>query len=85
MEVDDGNHVSPIFAYNALAALLIYLLNSRIPVYVLNALYLAPITLWTYFNYGRPNAPPKSLQNPNQRPKASSTYLSPKSSETLMN
>lgn len=26
----------------------------RIPVYVLNALYLAPITLWTYFNYGRP-------------------------------
>lgn len=36
-------------------------LNVRIPVYVLNALYLAPITLWTYFNYGRPSAPgPKS-------------------------
>lgn len=31
-----------------------------IPVYVLNALYLAPITLWTYFNYGRPEASSKS-------------------------
>lgn len=64
MEVDDGNHVSPIFAYNVLADLLIYLLNSRIPVYVLNALYLAPITLWTYLNYGRPNAPPKPKSTP---------------------
>ncbi len=26
----------------------------RIPVYVLNALYLAPITLWTYLKHGRP-------------------------------
>lgn len=26
----------------------------RIPVYVLNALYLAPITFWTYLKYGRP-------------------------------
>lgn len=34
-------------------------LNVRIPVYVLNALYLAPITLWAYFNYGRPEAPQK--------------------------
>ncbi|KAH8756947.1 hypothetical protein BGZ57DRAFT_944681 [Hyaloscypha finlandica] len=25
-----------------------------IPVYILNALYLAPITLWTYLKYGRP-------------------------------
>lgn len=25
----------------------------RIPVYVLNALYLAPITLWTYLKHGR--------------------------------
>lgn len=30
---------------------------ARIPVYVLNALYLAPITLWTYYNYGRPPPP----------------------------
>ncbi|KZT51127.1 hypothetical protein CALCODRAFT_521551 [Calocera cornea HHB12733] len=28
-----------------------------IPVYVLNALYLAPITLWTYLNWGRPSKP----------------------------
>ena len=27
---------------------------NRIPVYVLNALYLAPITLWTYLKHGRP-------------------------------
>ncbi len=26
----------------------------RIPVYVVNALYLAPLTLWTYLKYGRP-------------------------------
>ncbi len=26
----------------------------RIPVYILNALYLAPITLWTYLKHGRP-------------------------------
>ena len=29
----------------------------RIPVYVLNALYLAPITIWTYIKYGRPTPP----------------------------
>ncbi|KAE9382035.1 hypothetical protein N431DRAFT_360608 [Stipitochalara longipes BDJ] len=28
-----------------------------IPVYILNALYLAPITLWTYLKYGRPEKP----------------------------
>ncbi|KAJ9223412.1 hypothetical protein DTO169C6_4219 [Paecilomyces variotii] len=28
-----------------------------IPVYLLNSLYLAPITLWVYFNYGRPTKP----------------------------
>ncbi|EJT98825.1 hypothetical protein DACRYDRAFT_110713 [Dacryopinax primogenitus] len=28
-----------------------------IPVYILNALYLAPITLWTYLNWGRPPKP----------------------------
>jgi hypothetical protein len=31
--------------------------TNRLPVYVLNALYLAPITLWTYLNYGRPMTP----------------------------
>src|SRR6266511_6243699 len=31
----------------------------RIPVYILNALYLAPLTLWTYLNYGRPGKPSK--------------------------
>ena len=30
---------------------------SRLPVYVLNALYLAPITLWTYLKHGRPMTP----------------------------
>ena len=31
--------------------------SHRIPVYILNALYLAPLTLWTYLKYGRPPAP----------------------------
>lgn len=36
----------------------------RIPVYILNALYLAPLTLWTYWNYGRPSKPePKPLSH----------------------
>jgi hypothetical protein len=35
----------------------------RIPVYVLNALYLAPLTIWTYIKYGRPT-PPSSEQKP---------------------
>lgn len=30
-----------------------------IPVYVINALYLWPITLWTYLKYGRPSKPTK--------------------------
>jgi hypothetical protein len=29
----------------------------RIPVYIINALYLWPITLWTYLKYGRPTKP----------------------------
>ncbi|TKA59244.1 hypothetical protein B0A55_12476 [Friedmanniomyces simplex] len=33
-----------------------------IPVYVVNALYLWPITLWTYLNYGRP---PKAKRDTN--------------------
>lgn len=33
---------------------------NRIPVYVVNALYLWPITLWTYLKYGRPENPVKS-------------------------
>jgi len=28
-----------------------------IPVYIINALYLWPITLWTYLKYGRPSKP----------------------------
>src|SRR5699024_7626224 len=58
MEVDDGDYVSqmPIYARARANA---SSLKVRIPVYVLNALYLGPITLWTYFNYGRPNAPPQ--------------------------
>jgi hypothetical protein len=35
------------------------LIATRIPVYILNALYLAPLTLWTYLNYGRPSKPSK--------------------------
>jgi len=31
--------------------------NRRIPVYILNALYLGPLTLWTYWKYGRPSLP----------------------------
>ncbi|OKL58062.1 hypothetical protein UA08_06600 [Talaromyces atroroseus] len=31
--------------------------DDRIPVYLLNSLYLAPITLWVYFKYGRPRKP----------------------------
>ena len=30
--------------------------------YILNALYLAPITLWTYLNYGRPEKPGREMK-----------------------
>ena len=58
MEIHDGNHVRPA-AYHVLciqASANLYPLL-RIPVYVINALYLWPITLWTYLNYGRPAVP----------------------------
>ncbi|OQD78750.1 hypothetical protein PENANT_c084G02504 [Penicillium antarcticum] len=43
------------------------MMGVMIPVYVLNALYLAPITLWTYFKYGRPPLPePKHLEPSSQ-------------------
>ena len=32
----------------------------RIPVYVINTLYIWPITIWTYLNYGRPKKPSKT-------------------------
>lgn len=38
-------------------------ISHRMPVYILNALYLAPLTIWTYLNYGRP-MPPGSKQKP---------------------
>ena len=57
MEIYDGNHVR-------LAALRVHefqhqliCLVLRIPVYVTNALYLWPITVWTYLKYGRPVVP----------------------------
>lgn len=39
----------------------------RIPVYTINALYLWPITLWTYLNYGRP---PKVNQGDSMSPQS---------------
>lgn len=33
------------------------MMGVMIPVYILNALYLGPLTLWTYWNYGRPTLP----------------------------
>lgn len=35
-------------------------MGGRIPVYIVNALYLWPITVWTYIKYGRPEAPKKA-------------------------
>jgi hypothetical protein len=34
----------------------------RIPVYTLNALYLAPLAVWTYVKYGRPSKPSKDKE-----------------------
>lgn len=34
-----------------------------IPVYTINALYLWPITLWTYLRYGRPSKPEKQKED----------------------
>ena len=31
--------------------------NYRIPVYIINALYIYPVTLWVYLKYGRPLKP----------------------------
>lgn len=36
----------------------------RIPVYVINALYLWPITVWTYLRYGRPVVPQRGEKTP---------------------
>ena len=38
---------------------ILLILFTRIPVYIVNALYLWPITLWTYLKYGRPAKPQK--------------------------
>ena len=57
----------------AIAALLIALdiiwrkgwksmMGIMIPVYVINALYLWPLTLWVYLNYGRPTKPSKGVE-----------------------
>lgn len=57
MEIYDGGHVSPVALHVLeLNYQLIYPLL-RIPVYVINALYLWPITVWTYFKYGRTVVP----------------------------
>lgn len=37
-----------------LSTQILTVLCRRIPVYIINALYLWPLTLWTYLNYGRP-------------------------------
>ncbi|KAK5936478.1 hypothetical protein PMZ80_011288 [Knufia obscura] len=34
-----------------------------IPVYIINALYLWPITVWTYIKYGRPELPSKKIED----------------------
>ena len=44
----------------------------RIPVYVINALYLWPITLWTYLKYGRPPKP-----EPRNKPPPEHAHHSP--------
>lgn len=41
-----------------------------IPVYIINALYLWPITLWTYLNYSRPEKP-QSKSEAEQPPQSS--------------
>lgn len=43
------------------------MMSIMIPVYIVNALYLWPITLWTYLNYGRPPKPKKGETAPPQR------------------
>jgi len=48
---------SPSFAFQCHQTPLMRGELGRIPVYVVNALYLAPLTLWTYLQYGRPTKP----------------------------
>lgn len=57
---NDGRYVSLL--PSNLRISLAHLLLSRIPVYILNALYLAPITLWTYLKYGRPEKPGQNMK-----------------------
>jgi hypothetical protein len=57
---NDGHYVS-LLSSN-LSLIPGHLLSSRIPVYILNALYLAPITLWTYLKYGRPEKPGRKMK-----------------------
>lgn len=61
MEEHDACHVRDPSPETIFARILIAK-SHRIPVYVVNALYLWPITLWTYLNYGRPKKPVKGEQ-----------------------
>lgn len=59
MEIHDAHHVrSPVpFSLSFLLNLRAdrdSVMSCRIPVYIINALYLWPITIWTYVQYGRP-------------------------------
>jgi hypothetical protein len=62
MEIYDGGNVCCVTLSSPFSILPSNhhgLIFGRIPVYILNALYLAPLTLWTYLNFGRPNKPSK--------------------------
>ena len=57
MEDHDGYHVSFSSSRYSSTRLSTDILTNRIPVYIINALYLWPITVWTYVKYGRPDMP----------------------------
>lgn len=59
MEKYDGRYVRTFLCFNrsfVMGSVAGFGANTvnRLPVYILNALYLAPITLWTYLNYVGP-------------------------------
>jgi hypothetical protein len=68
MEIHDGGNVSCIIPgplpfchpdHRVLGA-------GRIPVYILNALYLAPLTLWTYLNLAGQVSPARTVGHHNR-------------------
>ncbi|KAG7006752.1 hypothetical protein G7Y79_00013g035240 [Physcia stellaris] len=59
----DGYHVRQThFHHKKITSINVYVL--RIPVWIINATYMGPVTLYLYFRYGRPSPPSSEAKGP---------------------